>query len=170
LKSHPLTFHDLLIFVTDAQHLFLDIYSYIDWVLIAQPLTTSGLRHAVQGDWMGTFVQSSNICEKLFCAGVPVWYVRASVYIPPNMKVVEPVLLTHPDHIIIGMYAEGSKVRPFEVIYHSPGGHSRHVHVRHLYAGTTHLDPKAANPQPSSSSNSDPKGSSHGKAPISTEE
>ncbi|KAG2104650.1 uncharacterized protein F5147DRAFT_579745, partial [Suillus discolor] len=165
LKSHPLTFRDLLIFVTDAQRLFLDIYSDIDWVLIAQPLTTSGLRHAVRGDWMGTFVQSSDVCEKLFCAGVPVWYVRASAYIPPNMKVVEPVLLTRPDHIIIGMYTEGSKVRPFEVIYHGPGGHSCHVHVRRLYAGTTHLDPKAANPQPSSSSNSDPKGSSHGKAP-----
>ncbi|KAG2073023.1 hypothetical protein BDR04DRAFT_1152637 [Suillus decipiens] len=159
LKLHPLTFHDLLIFVTGAQHLFLDIYSYIDWVLIAQPLTTSGFCHAVWGDWMGAFVQSSNICEKLFCAGVPIWYVRTSVYIPPNMKVVEPVLLTHPDHIILGMYAEGSKVHPFEVIYHGPGGHSHHVHVRRLYAGTMHLDPKAANPQPSSSSNSDPKGS-----------
>ncbi|KAG1833614.1 hypothetical protein DFJ58DRAFT_736052 [Suillus subalutaceus] len=64
LKSHPLTFRDLLIFITDAQRLFLDIYSYIDWVLIAQPLTTSGFRHAVWGDWMGAFVQSSDVCEK----------------------------------------------------------------------------------------------------------
>ncbi|KAG2158718.1 uncharacterized protein EDB93DRAFT_1042960, partial [Suillus bovinus] len=91
-----LTFCDLLIFVTDAQRLFLNIYSYINWVLIDQPLTTSGLRHAVRGDWMGAFVQSSDLCEKLFCAGVPVWYVRTSAYIPPNMKVVQPVLLTHP--------------------------------------------------------------------------
>ncbi|KAG2360700.1 hypothetical protein BDR07DRAFT_1254498, partial [Suillus spraguei] len=86
-----LTFRDLLIFVTDAQRLFLDIYSYFDWTLIAQPLTTSGLHHNVRGEWMGAFVQSSDVCEKLFCAGVPVWYVRASAYIPPSMTVVEPV-------------------------------------------------------------------------------
>ncbi|KAG1840801.1 hypothetical protein F4604DRAFT_1939905 [Suillus subluteus] len=165
LKSHPLTFCDLLIFVTDAQRLFLDIYSYFDWTLIAQPLTTSGLRHNVRGKWMGAFVQSSDVCEKLFCAGVPVWYVRASVYIPPSMAVVEPVLLTRPDHIIISMYAEGRKVRPFEVIHHGPGGHDRHVHIRRLYAGTTHLDPEAAIPQPSSSSNPGAKVSSLGKAP-----
>ncbi|KAG1812794.1 uncharacterized protein BJ212DRAFT_1482862 [Suillus subaureus] len=157
LKSHPLTFCDLLIFVTNAQHLFLDIYSYIDRVLIAQPLTTSGLCHVVWGDWMGAFVQSSDVCKKLFCTGIPIWYVRTSAYIPLNMKVIEPVLLTHLDHIIIGMYTEGSKVHPFKVIYCSPGGHHHHVHVHCLYAGTTHLDPKADNPQPSSSSNSGPK-------------
>ncbi|KAG2336960.1 hypothetical protein BDR05DRAFT_843138, partial [Suillus weaverae] len=76
--------------------------------------------------WMGAFVQSSNLCEKLFCTGVPVWYVHTSAYISPNMKVVQPVLLTHPDHIITGMYTEGSKVCPFKVIYCGPGGHSHH--------------------------------------------
>ncbi|KAG2109832.1 uncharacterized protein F5147DRAFT_575206 [Suillus discolor] len=139
LKSHPLTFRDLLIFVTDAQRLFLDIYSYIDWMLLAQPLTTLGLCHEAHGEWMGTFVQSSDVCERLFCAGVPIWYVRASIYIPPNMKVIEPVLLTRPDHIVISMYAEGRKVCPFEVIY-------RYT------------------PQPSSSSNPGSKLSTLGKA------
>ncbi|KAG1855260.1 hypothetical protein F4604DRAFT_1685744 [Suillus subluteus] len=65
LKSHPLTFRDLLIFVTDAQHLFLDIYSYLNWGLEAQPLTTSGLRHNVWGEWMGTFVQSSDCLQEI---------------------------------------------------------------------------------------------------------
>ncbi|KAG1899744.1 uncharacterized protein F5891DRAFT_1189554 [Suillus fuscotomentosus] len=165
LKSHPLTFHDLLIFITNAQHLFLDIYSYIDWMLIAHPLTTLGLRHDVHGEWMGGFIQSSNICEKLFCTGVPVWYVHASSYIPQNMKVIEPVLLTRPDHIIISMYAEGRKVPPFEVIYHGPNGCDRHVHIRCLYAGTTYLDPEVATPQPLSSSNHGPKSSTLGKVP-----
>ncbi|OAX31782.1 hypothetical protein K503DRAFT_703149, partial [Rhizopogon vinicolor AM-OR11-026] len=89
-----LTFRDLLIFVTDAQCLFLDIYSYIDWVLIAQPRTILGVCHEVNREWMGGFAQSSDICDRLFSAGVPAWYVRASAYIPLDMKVVEPVLLT----------------------------------------------------------------------------
>lgn len=110
-------------------------------------------------------MQNSDICEKLFCTGIPIWYVCTSAYIPPNMKVVKPVLLTHPDHTIIIMYTEGSKVCPFKVIYHGPGGHHRHVHIHRLYAGTMHLDPKAANPQPLSRLNSGPKVSSHGKVP-----
>ena len=168
LKSHPLTFRDLLIFVTDTQRLFLDIYSYIDWVLVAQPRTTLGVRHDVNGEWMGGFAQSSDICDKLFSAGVPVWYVRASAYIPPNMKVVEPVLLSRPDHIVISMYAEGRRVRPFEVIYRGPGGRSRHTHIRRLYAGTTHQDPehdKSSQPSSSSSRPPAPKSSTLGKAP-----
>ncbi|KAG1888479.1 uncharacterized protein F5891DRAFT_987771 [Suillus fuscotomentosus] len=169
LKSHPLTFRDLLIFVTDAQRLFLDIYSYIDWVLIAQPRTTFSVRHEVNLGWMGGFAQSSDICEKLFCAGVPAWYVRASAYIPPKMMVVELVLLTCLDHIIIAMYAEGRKIRPFEVIYRGQGGHNHHTHIRHLYAGTTYQDPESdKSSQPSSSSSrpaSGPKLSALGKAP-----
>ncbi|KAG1819998.1 hypothetical protein EV424DRAFT_1323178 [Suillus variegatus] len=169
LKSHPLTFRDLLIFVTDAQRLFLDIYSYIDWVLVAQPRTTFGVRHEVNLGWMGGFAQSSDICEKLFCAGVPAWYVHASAYIPPQMMVVEPVLLTRPDHIIIAMYAEGRKIRPFEVIYHGQGGRNRHTHIRRLYAGTTHQDPESdKSSQPLSSSSRPapgPKLSAVGKAP-----
>ncbi|KAG1725967.1 hypothetical protein EDB19DRAFT_1914818 [Suillus lakei] len=163
LKSHPLTFRDLLIFVTDAQRLFLDIYSYIDWVLIAQPRTIFGVRHEVNMGWMGGFAQSSDICEKLFRAGVPAWYVRAIAYIPPKMMVVEPVLLTRPDHIIISMYAEGRKIRPFEVIYRGPGGRNRHIHIRRLYAGTTHQDPMSdKSSQPLSSSS---RQASLGKAP-----
>ncbi|KAG1744525.1 uncharacterized protein EDB91DRAFT_1022234, partial [Suillus paluster] len=81
---------------------------------------------------MGGFAQSSDICNKLFSAGVPAWYVRASAYIPPHMKVIEPVLLTRPDHIIISMYAEGRKIRPFEVIHRGQGGCNRHIHIRRL--------------------------------------
>ncbi|KAG1849434.1 hypothetical protein DFJ58DRAFT_729522 [Suillus subalutaceus] len=169
LKSHPLTFRDLLIFVTNAQGLFLDIYSYIDWVLVAQPRTVLGFCHEVNSEWMGGFAQSSDICDKLFSAGVPAWYVCASAYIPPNMKVVEPVLLTRPDHIIISMYAEGRNIHPFEVIHRGQGGRNRHIHIRRLYAGTTHQDPgtDTSSQQSSSSSHpaSGPKSSTLGKAP-----
>ncbi|KAG2336522.1 hypothetical protein BDR05DRAFT_887815, partial [Suillus weaverae] len=76
------------------QCLFLNIYSYIDWVLIAQPRTTFSVHHEDNIAWMGGFVQSSNICKKLFCTGIPAWYVRASAYIPLKMMIIEPILLT----------------------------------------------------------------------------
>jgi hypothetical protein len=81
LKTHPLTFHDLLIFITDAQSLFLDIYSYITFVNVVWPQMEIGDDCTpVNLEWMGAFMQSSDHCNKLFTAGVPVWYVRAKAY------------------------------------------------------------------------------------------
>ncbi|KAG1719714.1 hypothetical protein EDB19DRAFT_1918597 [Suillus lakei] len=137
LKKHPLTFCDLLIFVTDAQCLFLEIHSFMDWVLIAQPRISSGIgANTVNSAWMGAFTHDSDICNKLHMAGVPVWYVHTMAYIPANMKVMKPVLITHPDDIIISMYAEGNKIRPYDIIYRGQGGHQRQLHVRRLYSGT----------------------------------
>ncbi|KAG2050301.1 hypothetical protein BDR06DRAFT_864454, partial [Suillus hirtellus] len=87
-----LTFRDLLIFVTDAQHLFLEIHSFMDWVLIAQPRISSGIgANTVNSAWMGAFMHDSDICNKLHMAGVPIWYVCTMVYIPANMKVMKPI-------------------------------------------------------------------------------
>ncbi|OAX31972.1 hypothetical protein K503DRAFT_702860, partial [Rhizopogon vinicolor AM-OR11-026] len=80
-------------------------------------------------EWMGAFVESHDYCNKLFTTGVPVWYVHARAYIPPNMIVIKPVLLTHPDQIVISMFMDGKKVRPFEVIHRGPGGHNHHIHI-----------------------------------------
>ncbi|KAG1889065.1 uncharacterized protein F5891DRAFT_965633, partial [Suillus fuscotomentosus] len=119
--------------------------------------------------WMGGFMQSSDICEKLFCTGVPAWYVHTSAYIPLKMMVVEPVLLTCPDHIIIAIYTEGRKICPFEVIYHGQGGRNRHMHIHCLYAGMTYQDPESDKSSQLSSSlscpASGPKLSALGKAP-----
>jgi hypothetical protein len=164
LKTHPLTFRDLLIFVADAQRLFLEIYSFMEWVLIAQPRITAGDRTSiVNPEWMGAFTLDSDMCNKLYIAGVPVWYVRTMAYIPLHMIVKQPVLLTRPDQIILSMYAEGNKVRPYEIIYRGPGGYNRQVHVRRLYGGTTFRDPEPSpSSGPSSGSFSAPSSSTPG--------
>ncbi|KAG1776276.1 hypothetical protein EV702DRAFT_971524 [Suillus placidus] len=130
LKKHPLTFRDLLIFVTDAQRLFLEIHSFIDWVLIAQLCISSGVGTViVNSEWMGAFTHDSDMCNKLHMAGVPVWYVHTMAYIPANMKVHKPVLITH-----------------------GQGGHQHQLHVRRLYSGTTFRNPDVAVPSSTSSS------------------
>ncbi|KAG1740127.1 uncharacterized protein EDB91DRAFT_1053419 [Suillus paluster] len=136
LKKHPLTFCDLLIFVTDAQHLFLEIHSFMDWVLIAQPRISSGIgANPVNSAWMGAFTHDSDMCNKLHMAGIPVWYVLQC------MRVMKPVLITHLDDIVILMYAEGNKIRAYNIIYHGQGGHQRQLHVCRLYGGTTFKNP-----------------------------
>ncbi|KAG2741735.1 hypothetical protein P692DRAFT_20905082 [Suillus brevipes Sb2] len=164
LKTHPLTFRDLLMFVTDAQRLFLEIYSFMDWILLAQPHITAGDRTAVvNSEWMGAFTHNSDMCNKLYIAGIPVWYVRTMAYIPSNMTVKQPILLTCPDQIILAMYAEGNKIRPYEIIYRGPGGHNCQLHVRRLYGGTTFRDPEPGpSSGPSSSSLSAPSSSAAG--------
>ncbi|KAG2050300.1 hypothetical protein BDR06DRAFT_974666 [Suillus hirtellus] len=39
------------------------------------------------------------------------------------------------------MYAEGNKIRPYDIIYRGQGGHQRQLHVRHLYGSTTFKNP-----------------------------
>ncbi|KAG2030268.1 hypothetical protein BDR03DRAFT_1017321 [Suillus americanus] len=142
LKKLPLTFCDLLIFVTDAQCLFLEMYSFMDWVLIAQPCISSGIgANTVNSAWMSAFTHDSDMCNKLHMAGIPIWYVRTMAYIPANMKVMKPVLITHPDDIIISMYAEGNKICPYDIIYHAQGGHQHQLHVCRLYGSTTFNNP-----------------------------
>ncbi|KAG1770126.1 hypothetical protein EV702DRAFT_935731, partial [Suillus placidus] len=86
-----LTFCDLIIFIMDAQCLFLEIHSFMDWVLIAQPRISNIGTLTVNSDWMGAFTHESDMCNKLYMAGVPVWYVRTKAYIPANMKIIKPV-------------------------------------------------------------------------------
>ncbi|KAG1720988.1 hypothetical protein EDB19DRAFT_1917590 [Suillus lakei] len=162
--THPLTFCDLLMFVTDAQRLFLKIYSFMKWILLAQPHITAGDRTSVVNlEWMGTFTHNSYMCNKLYIAGIPIWYVCTMAYIPSNMMVKQPILLTHPDQIILSMYTEGNKVRPYEIIYRGPGGYNRQLHVRCLYGGTTFKDPEPGpSSGPSSGSSSAPSSSTAG--------
>jgi hypothetical protein len=152
LKKHPLTFRDLLIFITDAQRLFLEIHSFMDWVLIAQPHISSGDGTViVNSEWMGAFTHDSDMCNKLHMAGVPVWYVHTMAYIPANMRVHKPVLITHPDDIVISMYMEGNRIRPYDIIYCGQGGHQRQLHICCLYGSTTFINPDVTVPSSASS-------------------
>ncbi|KAG1866782.1 hypothetical protein F4604DRAFT_1534044, partial [Suillus subluteus] len=69
----------------DAQRLFCEIYLFMDWIFLAHPRITAGDRTAiVNSEWMGTFMHDSDMCNKLYIAGIPVWYVHTMVYIPSN--------------------------------------------------------------------------------------
>ena len=48
LLQHPLTFHDVVTFVAEAQPMFLDIYAFLDFVKVLMPhLTFPSVSHPV---------------------------------------------------------------------------------------------------------------------------
>ena len=48
LLQHPLTFHDVVTFVAEAQPMFLDIYTFLDFVKVLMPhLTFPSVSHPV---------------------------------------------------------------------------------------------------------------------------
>ncbi|KAG1747790.1 uncharacterized protein EDB91DRAFT_1048453, partial [Suillus paluster] len=145
LRRHPLTYHDIIVFVAQAQRSFLDIIAFMDYVEIIQPrLTTSSWSSwlswsTLPGDpkWMGCFTDNSKTCDTFLDAGVPVWLVRVEAYIPRDMNIIKPVKLTFPDDITKSIFSEpGKVVQPFPLLYHGHGGFNRHFHTRRAYTGT----------------------------------
>jgi hypothetical protein len=162
LRRHPLTYRDIIVFVAQAQRSFLDIIAFMDYVEIVQPrLTTSSWSSwsPLPGDpkWMGCFTDDSKTCDNFLNAGVPVWLVRAEAYIPYNINIIKPVILTFPDNITKSIFSEAGKVvQPFPLIYRGRGGFNRHCHTRRAYTGTFGMNP---------SSSTLPQNPASGKAP-----
>ncbi|KIM56399.1 hypothetical protein SCLCIDRAFT_132710 [Scleroderma citrinum Foug A] len=138
LHHHPLIFRDLVVFVAQLQHTLLDIHALLDYIEILHPLFTEPRLKPVCANptWMGCFMLSTEICEALYFAGVPVWLVHNEEFIPPTMNIILPVWLTFPENIVRAAYSENGVAKPFPFIYCGPGGLLRHWHTHHHYEGT----------------------------------
>ncbi|KAG2336561.1 hypothetical protein BDR05DRAFT_852549, partial [Suillus weaverae] len=115
-----LTYHDIIIFVAQAQRSFLDIMAFMDFVEIVQPRLTSGWSSWGPLDrnlrWMGCFTTDSKTCNIFLNASMPVWLVRTEAYISPQMNIIKPVVLTFPDDLMRNVYCEGNIARPFPLL------------------------------------------------------
>jgi len=132
LLQHPLTFRNVIVFVAEAQHVFLDIHAFLDFVEVILPcLAFPSASHPVRSDWMGAFTQDMAICDELFCAGIPMWLIRLNLTITEQTVIEKPVTFSFPDNIVRAMYSERSKsVAPFPLLCRGRGGFSRHIHSR----------------------------------------
>jgi hypothetical protein len=152
LFNHPLTFHDVVVFVAQAQHYFLDIMAFLDYILYVLPQVDNPpfVPPPVRSGWMGCFTTDTRVCDELFHSGVPEWLIRPNFTITPRTIIETPVRYTFPDHIIRSMYSEGSKPScSFEVLYCGPGGYRRHLHTCCHYIAT--VESSTPGSQPSSS-------------------
>ncbi|KAI6094192.1 hypothetical protein EDD16DRAFT_1448816, partial [Pisolithus croceorrhizus] len=100
------------------QHKLLNIHALLDYIEFVHPLLRTPLSHplSINGNWMGCFTNSTEVCEALYFAGVPVWLVHSEAYISLTMNVVHSVGLTYPDEIVRAMYMENGVAKPFPSI------------------------------------------------------
>ena len=159
LMNDPHPWRDVVAVVAQAQRLFLDIIAFLDYWEVVGPRVgwPNVTPHPVRADWMGCFTTDSRVCNELFCAGVPVWYIRFEFSVTATTIIEKPVVYTFPDHIIRAQFSVPRKtVQPFSLLHAGPGGKDRHVQSRQFYEST-----------PSLSTSTSASGSSHvGKAQI----
>jgi len=142
LLQHPLTFHNVIVFIAEAQRVFLDIHVFLDFVEVVLPhLTFPSASCPVRSDWMGAFTQDTAICDELFRAGIPVWLIQLDLTIMEQTVIEKPVTFSFPNNIVRAMYSEhGKSVAPFPLLCCGQGGFSRHIHSRRHYTGMAHTD------------------------------
>ncbi|KAI6127054.1 hypothetical protein F5141DRAFT_997133 [Pisolithus sp. B1] len=94
LCHYPLLFQDLVVFVAQLQCKLLDIHTLLDYIEFVHPLLKipppSHPPH-INDNWMGCFTKSTEVCEALYFARVPVWLVHSEAYISPTMNVMHSV-------------------------------------------------------------------------------
>ena len=132
LHTIPLPFVDVIGWVAFAQRTFLDIYSFMEFIEVIQPrLSEPGIiSYPVCKHWMGCFTSDPVLCNDLFLAGVPVWYIQDKSSINNRMIIEKPVKFTFPDGISHALYSEpGKSTVPYPCLYRGPGGLQHHNHT-----------------------------------------
>ena len=76
--NHPLTFHDVVVFMAQIQQYFLDVMAFLDYALDVLPHVgyPPSVPCPVCSEWMGCFTADTRVCDELFHVGVPVWLVH----------------------------------------------------------------------------------------------
>ena len=137
LQLHPLKFRDLVIFVAQLRTL-LDIHVMLKFIKILSSLWNSPpskLPHA-NPMWMRCFTMDTQVCERMYFAGVPVWLVCHKDYILLMMNIVKPVQLMFPNDIIKTDYSKNGWADQLCFLFHGPDGPLHQWHTQRYYQGT----------------------------------
>ncbi|KAI6095694.1 hypothetical protein F5141DRAFT_972164, partial [Pisolithus sp. B1] len=96
----------------------LDIHALLDYIEFVHLLLRTPLScpPSVNGNWMGCFTKSTEVCEAMYFAGVPIWLICSEAYISLTMNVVHSVGLMYPDEIVRATYMENGVAKPFPSI------------------------------------------------------
>lgn len=151
LLNHPLTFHDIMVFMAQAQWYCLNVLAFLDYIIYVQPCIAypTGPPLPIRSHWMGCFMQSTKICDDLFHTGVPVWLIQPCHTITSQTNIERHVKFMFPDEIVCSTYSEGGKPHHFDCLYHRPGGFSCHLHMQCSYTGSRGPSPQNSISQPS---------------------
>jgi hypothetical protein len=86
LVNMGMTLKEIIFTVAELQRTCLDIHAFIDFkgVYLRRSVDEP---HEVNPNLMGAFTQNFNTAYELFMRGIPVWYIRPSFRIAPDMNV-----------------------------------------------------------------------------------
>ncbi|KAF8833607.1 hypothetical protein BDN67DRAFT_1017360 [Paxillus ammoniavirescens] len=127
LKHHPLTFPDIVVYVAKLQHFLLDTITHMLYVNDHQfALTYPDFPHCTNHDLMGCFTEDITTCERLFCAGIPVWPVWSPQFIPQDMNIINVITVTCRDHIVQKNFVHDGVITMFPTLHLGRGGTDHH--------------------------------------------
>ncbi|EIW83376.1 hypothetical protein CONPUDRAFT_152407 [Coniophora puteana RWD-64-598 SS2] len=114
--NSPMLRRDIVALYAEVQRGYLSISAFFSYLRDAYPIMRNPDFYPahVNRRWMGAFTTDPVVCERLYLAGVPVWFIRLKSQIPRNIKIKRRVALTHPEHIVrINYYDERAHMHPF---------------------------------------------------------
>lgn len=109
LRHFPCTFRDVLMQVRETQRYCIMARAFLDFQRLQIPAAGAPpqpVNHAA----MGAFTTDPGLVQRLFAAGVPVWYLRTDVSIMSDDRVCSVVELSKPTDICTTVGEEGGTV------------------------------------------------------------
>lgn len=106
LRHFPSTFRDAAMQVRETQRYWLMTHAFIHYYDIYVPRQNAVLPCAVEPGLMGAFTTDPGVVQKLFQAGVPVWFVRPDISLLSDARVGQVVRLTLPSELSTEVGAE----------------------------------------------------------------
>lgn len=102
VRHFPSTFRDAAMQVREIQRYWLMARAFIDYHDVYLPAQSRDVHTAVvRPELMGTFTTNPAIVQRLFAAGIPVWFIRTDVSILEDTHVHAVIRLTLPTDICL---------------------------------------------------------------------
>lgn len=120
LEMLPGTFHDIQLATTQFQRLYLEGLAYLEFKEIYEPRIISGNKsHLPSLGIIGAWTFDAQTVQRLYQAGIPVWYVRDGRTIPHDMKI-----HSQPEEMRVEPMVEqcDREPLPFPIIYQGKAG------------------------------------------------
>ncbi|RDB16352.1 hypothetical protein Hypma_002981 [Hypsizygus marmoreus] len=128
LANSGMTLKEIVLAVAEFQWACLDLHAWLDYVKIFSPRLSPGPENRKEThtpDWtrMGAFTEEVLIAEQLWTMEIPVWLVRPSFHILPDMNINICLSETPVDDIVLDDWVDPyGIVEPYPVVYMGPSG------------------------------------------------
>lgn len=131
LKTTPATFRDMMIQWTGVQRYCLEAHAYMDFMDYIQPHIVSAPQqpHAVRNQYLGALTTDPAVAQKLFLAGLPVWYLRQRSWVTPDVIIRAVAAPVPPRDIVVTGDLVGESVYHGAVGQHHLGSMFRGGHT-----------------------------------------